>query len=155
MAPTSPRLRSGLLGALFVCLSISLASCATATRMAAVGSGSPVCFRWKPAPPAPSPLAGELRPALFTEGEFRLGSHVFVHVPKDGYPIQFRPDGSVTTEHLAGVDRWRIGSGNSLELLTGSGSLVQEFRYDDRCGTLAAQIQQPEGLYTIEISRVR
>jgi len=68
-----------------------------------------------------------------TAQEWRVFSDVFPTLPRDGYPIRFRPQRTVETSNLARVASWTVNDAGDLELREKDGETVWTFRwYPDR-----------------------
>jgi hypothetical protein len=68
-----------------------------------------------------------------TAQEWRVFSNVFPTLPRDGYPIRFRPQRTVETANLARVASWTVNDAGDLELLEKDGETVWTFQwYPDR-----------------------
>jgi hypothetical protein len=68
--------------------------------------------------------AGDLTPERLTATEWRVFSDVGPALSNDGYPIRFRPQGTVETATLARVTQWTLNAGGELELQEKDGESV-------------------------------
>lgn len=74
-------------------------------------------------------VASDLKPERLTAQEWRLFSDVFPMLPGEGYPIRFRPQGTVETANLARVARWALNGASELELRAEDGTTLWTFRW--------------------------